>query len=357
MKIGEFMGVLPALAATGIGSVPFLNSQEAVALILQYLPEIPFWPQMVKLGFQEDMVPQAAGGLPGLRLDAENRTVSLDGQLDREATLTKFYELAMSGELASFALHPQEAAGFFDLLAAVQNQSATSPSFLKGQIAGPVTFAGMVKDQQGKAILFDREISQAVTQGLALKAAWQAQEIRRLGKDAVMFFDEPYLTGFGSAFMPISRAEVIATLTEAMDICRQYGEVLFGIHCCGNTDWSMLLETPVDILSFDAYGFFDTLILYGPAVKKFLARGGYLAWGMVPTSPTEPVQTVDQLWERFQEQVIRLTQTGLDRQALLAQSLLTPACGLAYLTPEQAHQALAALAELSARSRDWQTGS
>ncbi|MBW1917785.1 MAG: hypothetical protein JRI57_07150 [Deltaproteobacteria bacterium] len=348
------MDVLPALAATGIGSVPFLNSQEAVALILQYLPELPFWPQMVKLGFQEDMVPQAARGLPGLRLDAEHRTVNLDGQLDRDATLTQFYELALGGDLTAFALHPEEAVGFFDLLAAVQTRPPESPSFLKGQVVGPVTFAGMVKDQQGKAILFDRELSQAVTQGLALKAAWQAQEIRNLGKQAVIFFDEPYLTGFGSAFMPISRAEVVASLTEAMETCRQHGEVLFGIHCCGNTDWSMLLETPIDILSFDAYGYFDTLILYEQSVENFLARGGYLAWGVVPTSPTAPAETVDQLWKRFQEQVIQLEKTGLDRKTLLSQSLLTPACGLAYLTSEQARQALISLADLSTRARDWQ---
>ena len=258
------------------------------------------------------------------------------------------------GDLTAFALHPEEAVGFFDLLAAVQTRPPESPSFLKGQVVGPVTFAGMVKDQQGKAILFDRELSQAVTQGLALKAAWQAQEIRNLGKQAVIFFDEPYLTGFGSAFMPISRAEVVASLTEAMETCRQHGEVLFGIHCCGNTDWSMLLETPIDILSFDAYGYFDTLILYEQSVENFLARGGYLAWGVVPTSPTAPAETVDQLWKRFQEQVIQLEKTGLDRKTLLSQSLLTPACGLAYLTSEQARQALISLADLSTRARDWQ---
>lgn len=347
------MDVLPALAATGIGSVPFLDTREAVGLILQYLPEIPFWPQMVKLGFREDMVPQGAGGLPGFELDLENKTVRLAPDLDQSTILTQFYELALSGDLQPFALHPEEAAGFFALLDAIQTQAASSPPFLKGQVVGPVTFAGMVKGHDGKAILFDRELSQAVTRGLALKAAWQAQQLRHQGKQAIVFFDEPYLSGFGSAFMPISREEVIATVTEALDIGREAGEVLFGLHCCGNTDWAMLLETPIDILSFDAYGFFDTLILYEQALKKFLARGGCLAWGLVPTTPTATPETVDLLWARFQEQVNRLEKLGLARAQLLSQSILTPACGLGYLTPEQARDALASLAELSARGRDW----
>ena len=50
---------------------------------------------------------------------------------------------------------------------------------------GPVTFAGMVKDAQEKPILYDRELTQAVSLGLARKAAWQAKHFRDLGKEGV----------------------------------------------------------------------------------------------------------------------------------------------------------------------------
>ena len=45
------MPALTPLAATGIGSVPFTDPEETVALILETLPQIPYWPQMVRLGF------------------------------------------------------------------------------------------------------------------------------------------------------------------------------------------------------------------------------------------------------------------------------------------------------------------
>ena len=44
------MAPLPPLAATGIGSVPFTDVSAAVELIMGHLPEMPFWPQMVRLG-------------------------------------------------------------------------------------------------------------------------------------------------------------------------------------------------------------------------------------------------------------------------------------------------------------------
>ncbi len=57
------MSGLSALAATGIGSVPFTDPRETVALILETLPQIPYWPQMVQLGFLEEMTAQSARGL------------------------------------------------------------------------------------------------------------------------------------------------------------------------------------------------------------------------------------------------------------------------------------------------------
>ena len=307
------MSPLPPLAATGIGSVPFTDPEQAAALILEHLPEVPFWPQMVRLGFPEEMVAQAARGLPGLKVDLEGRTVAVDPDLPRDQALARLYEEVWAGELAPFALEPGEAQGFFALLRACASRGSGAQA-LKGQLSGPVTFAGMVKDLEGKPILYDRELTQAVCQGLARKAAWQAQKFWDLGKEAVIFFDEPYLTGFGSAYLPISKGEVMDILTQTLEAVRQSGPVTLGVHCCGNTDWSLLLETPLDILSFDSYGYFDSLRLYEKALQGFLARGGWLAWGLVPTGEELQEETADSLWQRFQEQVRQLATSGAGHQ-------------------------------------------
>jgi len=349
------MSGLAPLAATGIGSVPFTDARQTVALILETLPQIPYWPQMVQLGFLEDMTAQSAGGLPALKLDLENRTVQMDPDVPRDEALAQFYEAILSGDLTPFALAEQDALGFFALLAAVGAKECPCP-VLKGQLSGPVTFALVIKDAAGKPILYDRELTQAVCAGLARKAAWQAEKFRELGKEPIVFLDEPSLTGFGSAYLPISREEVTEILSQTLEEVRSAtsGPVTLGTHCCGNTDWSLLLNAPLDILSFDSHGFFESLRLYGRELSAFLARGSWLAWGLVPTNEDFQHETVDTLWQRFQEQVTRLAaDLHLGVKEILSQSILSPACGTGFMSVDAARRVLKALAELSGRGQEW----
>jgi len=99
---------------------------------------------------------------------------------------------------------------------------------------------------------------------------------------------------------------------------------------------------------------FDSLLLYDKALQKFLARGGWLAWGLVPTGDELKEETTESLWQRFKEQVVRLAaEQKLNLKEVLSQALLTPACGMEYLSPDSARRVLAELKELSARGRKW----
>ena len=87
----------------------------------------------------------------------------------------------------------------------------------------------------------------------------------------ILTLDEPYLASVGSAIVSLPREEVIAALDEVFD---GLPGVLCGIHCCANTDWGLVLASKVRYLSFDAYEYADSLLLYPGEVSAFLARGG-----------------------------------------------------------------------------------
>ncbi|HZE21462.1 MAG TPA: hypothetical protein VE082_05365, partial [Desulfobaccales bacterium] len=127
-----------------------------------------------------------------------------------------------------------------------------------------------------------------------------------------------------------------------------------GIHLCGNPDWEFLLNRDLDILSMDIYTNAEVFQCYGLSIRRFLARGGVLAWGLVPTGCEAFTQeSQDHLIAHLENLWIVLRQAGIDQDQLLAQSLLAPAtCCL--INPDREKtvaQAYAWLREVSQRLR------
>ena len=109
-----------------------------------------------------------------------------------------------------------------------------------------------------------------------------------------------------------------------IDYLRENADILIGIHCCGNTDWSMILEAGPDIINFDAFEFGETIAMYPESVKTHLERGGMLAWGVVPTSKEIQDQTVETLEAQLEKVMDNLASTGIDKQLIMEQAIITP---------------------------------
>jgi hypothetical protein len=336
--------------ATGIGSVPFLDVKESCTLILKYLPDAPFWPQLVKRSFLEDMSIQYCEGLPLLRIDEKRRGLALSGG-DTAQELTTFYDRFLSEDKQYFCISETFAPGLYELVDAVCKTPSDFGPFIKGQIVGPVTFAAGIKDAEGKSALYNADILDAMVKGLAIKSLWQSDKLASTGKRPIIFLDEPSLSGFGSAFSAIQREEVIRIIREVIQFVKERSETLIGIHCCGNTDWSMLLETGPDIINFDAYGFMENFLLYRDALMAFIRNGGIIAWGILPTAEFTGKETLDGLRIRLEEGLKRLEDWGLDSDTVLRHSILTPACGMGSMEPVSAKRVLELLSRLSGEMR------
>jgi hypothetical protein len=221
------------------------------------------------------------------------------------------------------------------------------PLALKGQVTGPVSWSLTVVDENQRPILYDDVLGEAVAKHLRLKAAWQERELAKLASRTVMFIDEPYMASYGSAYVPLSRDQVIGLLEEVFAGL----EGIKGVHCCGNTDWAILLKTSIDILSLDAYGYAEKLALYPEDVARFLERGGVIAWGIVPTNAMAETETVDSLVKRLHEALDRLVAKGVSRDALLQAGMITPSCGLGSTAPQLAEHVFELTAGVSAEMR------
>ena len=151
----------------------------------------------------------------------------------------------------------------------------------------------------------------------------------------------------GSAFVSLEREQVVVLLEEVFAGITG----LKGVHCCGNTDWSLLLSTSIDILNLDAYEYAQALLLYPAAVGAFLERGGMVAWGIAPASHHATSETVESLVERLEDILDQFVAKGVPRERLIQAGLVSPSCGVGSLAPDLAERVFSLTAGVSAEMR------
>lgn len=334
------------LHALSIGSTPHTDPAEAVRVVLNYFPEVPAWPQLPRRSFRENMLVQVSEGFPGVVVDEEEKKIFVDTTRDLTGDLEQLYRAYLEQDLDFAAIGDDHAAGFRPFLQSIA-ALPQPPLAVKGQMVGPVCWGMSVTDQNGRPVLYNEVLADALAKHLALKAAWQVRELQKVSPNVILFLDDPYMASVGSAYFALGREQVRALVEEVLNAI----EGIKGVHCCANTDWSLLLETPIDILSLDAYGYAENLALYPEAVDAFLARGGMIAWGIVPTSKDAWKETTESLVERLHAAMGLLVRKGIPFEKIVAASIITPSCGTGNLTPPLAERIFALTAEVSAEMR------
>jgi methionine synthase II (cobalamin-independent) len=344
---------LPRGAATLVGSMPHRDREVVIDFILSEMIEIPVWPQLSAYRGEQMMI-QFIEGLPGL-VTNDGRSLFLTKGSGFEAELLSFYDEYLAVTAGHLSLHEsrfrlgdengETLFAFLDHL----KKGRRPVTAVKGQTVGPFTLLSGLKDEDDRLALYDPRLRDVVVKALALKAQWQAEILGSYGGPALVFVDEPVLSAFGSsAFISVSADDIRAMLEEVVHHIHEAGG-LAGVHVCANTDWSILFGTSVDVINFDAYTYFERFALYRRDLLSFLARGGVVAWGLVPTADENLAchESADSLCEKWLKQAGSLTGPGLSLESLLRHSLITPSCGCGSLGEEVAERVVSLTRQVS----------
>jgi hypothetical protein len=336
----------PDLLPLHIGSMPHTDPAVACDLTFQHFPQVPTWPQLPRRSPLENMYTQYSERFPGVVVEPENNRIYVDREADLDPELEQLYLAYLENNIAFGSISPNYAAGLYAFL---ERAPAHNSEFLavKGQVTGPVSWGLRVGDQNRRPVLYEEILADAVAKFLQLKASWQEKQLEQLFPTTIIFVDEPYMASFGSAFIPIQRDQVITLIEEVLSGITG----IKGSHCCGNTDWSILLETSIDILSFDAYGYGHTLALYPDAVHAFLDREGIIAWGIVPHDDHIFSETAESLLGHLERAWGHLLRKGIRQEQIISSAFITPACGSGTLSKEMAERVFQLTEQVSKLAR------
>lgn len=325
--------------ATAVGSVPHTDAKKICQRILTDYKDIPFWPQMPKRSFFENMYAQFSEGFPSVVIDEGKKRLWIDTSKNLLQELEKTYQKILDEDHEYFSITEKAALGFHEFLTQLRKSDINSYAYVKGQITGPISFGLSITDEKKQSILYHPELSEALVKILAIKARYQVKKIKEIFNDIIIFIDEPYLVSIGSSVVNIKREDVNTKIEELINAIHDEG-ALCGIHCCGNTDWSLLLGLDLDILNFDAYDFLKSISLYPDALKDFLKRKKEIAWGIIPTSEKIREEDADTLVKRLKEGFGYLLDKGIDKDTILDSVMITPSCGCGTMDVEDAEKVL-----------------
>jgi hypothetical protein len=252
--------------------------------------------------------------------------------------MERFYEMYLHGSAIDFAMSRDYCAGLYAFRGLNLKNKLPRPKAVKGQITGPVSFGLQVVDEQRKPIFYNDMLKDILIKNLRRKAEWQEGVLRDVCPRTITFIDEPYLSAFGSAWVSLEREEVISALQEVLGGLKGAK----GVHCCANTDWSLLTAVAPEVLSFDAYYYAKNFALYPNEIAEFLELGGVVAWGIVPTAEKDILrETTASLVKKLEKSMQLLVEKGIKLERLLAQALITPSCGIGAENVKTAEQVIA----------------
>jgi len=353
----------PRFLATGIGSTPHADPIEAVKFVMSYFPAAPYWPQLPMKGKKEGFLNQFVAPLVELGLVAvKGEKYYFDTeQQEWGAKLANFYELYMAGlegddeALSFFSFSEESASGFYAFIRYLEDNGVGNARYLKGQISGPLSVGLAMTDQDRRAIYYNPQGRDVLIKTLALQGLTQARALGRFGVPVIVFVDDPGLYASGqSTYITLKKDEIVSELNSIYEAIKETG-ALAGTHSCAGMDWSILFDSNVDIVSFDAYEYFVSVSSYFDGLKKFLDRGGSLAWGIVPTTAEHLTgQSVSTLEKRLLEHITYLTQKGIDRKVIFDQAMISPSCGTGTLPMELAVKVNELTRDLAKAAARWE---
>lgn len=329
---------MPAVVATGLGSWPGDDVREALRVVRDELagavPEgvagMPYLPELPARGPGADLLGRGAHLLVDMPVDLQARGWRLVDRPGRDHERTASWWRQDLDELAE-AL-----------------DGWTGP--LKVQVAGPWTLAATLWLPLGDRVLSDQGATRDLAGSLAEGVAAHVAAVRRLvpGAEVVLQVDEPMIStvllgrvrsdsGFRVLRTP-ERGEVVTALRMVLDACGADRTVLHS--CASAPPVDVLAEAGASAIALDV----SELDRHRwEQVAEALETGASLWAGLLPTSgeapaPDAALAPLRRGWHEL----------GLDPRDL-AGVAVTPTCGLAAATPQEARALTAATTTAAAR--------
>ena len=184
------LGFSPNCQTTAMGIMPHRDIERALDVALSL--DIPFWPQLPKVSYFEDMYVQALENFPGVRIDPDHQKIYFD--------LSRFYEelpsyFEKADDPQTFRLTKEFSLVYHQFL---ERDLSHYPA-IRGQMISPISLGLKIVDENQKAIIYHDEVREVLFDFIQKKVNQQYYELREKNPNAFVWVDDPGLALIFSA--------------------------------------------------------------------------------------------------------------------------------------------------------------
>jgi hypothetical protein len=306
---------VPAGAVTGIGSLPFTSTAEAIQSIVESSPEIPFWPQLPRLSEREGFIGQGFGSVADL-IEPRNEGYGYRVKSGRIDSVLEALHRSI-GQLTQ-----ANAAGFSAFAEALASGRFGPALAVKGQVPGPITLSAYLFHRD-RTFLSDPTLFAAVAFHVSQVICWQIDQLQSAGLPILLFVDEPALcVPIANAVSEETRLSALAATLEDARVRGAHA----GLHCCAACPFERMLRAKPDTLSFDAHERLESFFA-DSHTRDFVYRGGTVAYGIVPTRSGLNAADSAKIFVRW----LQAASLAGDPGTFARGAMITATCGLGLL--------------------------
>jgi hypothetical protein len=319
----------PRFMATALPTICHKDTERACQVVSRCFPEaLP--PPILRRSTRGGAV-----NMPCTRIDEERKVTVFELSPARQPELLEFYEHYLADDVDYFALSPEEDPGLYRLGGLYREKPWAELKFVHCLSIGPYTAGLSLKDENDVPAFYNEQMRDIIVKYLAMRAKWRMREVQKLfpGIQVLTLMVEPALNVYTSSIGTGTWDDIRNAIDEVIKAV----DGVAGVHCCANFDWSLLMGSRASVINFDAYRYGETMALYGSALREFLARGGMVAWGIVPTHDPDilDAENAANLVDKLEHTLDLVVEKGVDRGILMESSWVTPSCDIVSLSVER----------------------
>ena len=333
-----------------LGALPYTDKAVTTRMMVKLFEGIPYLPQFPIADEHDNLLYRILGNVPFIEIEDSEKIFLRNHQEGFDKFLAKLdiaYNSPKKENLENFSIDSYFMEKYLQILKKLK------PKETVVSLMGPFSMAHIIENDDKTTMMTEPNHRKFIIELAVLKALWIIDKIHEVSPQILPFilFEETKLNLYGTVKREnerVTEETVVNFYSKIFEKIHEAGGVV-GVHSTNKCDWQIPIEAGVDLISFDAYNNPNNLNIIADKIRDFLAKGGYINWGIVPSESESIIKSagIDNIFDRFMRTTEALIEERVSPKLLYARSKVSVTGNLDHLPLIFAEKALILSAQLA----------